>query len=115
LTVLGLVFADELLAAAAAGVWGHHTAGAWLAVVAVVVFVACWWAFASPKARYGGPVRRPVVKVIVFGLASLGLWVAGHHGWALGLLVFSAVINGLAQLPVVRRQVDALERFEAVS
>ena len=107
-TVLGLVFVDELLAAAAAGVWGHHGAGAWLAPVAVVVFIVGWWSFASPKAPYGGPLRRPVVKVIAFSLASVGLWVAGHHEWALALLVFSVAINGLAQLPVVRRQVAAL-------
>jgi len=107
--VLALVFLDELLAAAAAGVWGHHAAGLWLAVVAPIVFIVGWWSFASPKAPRGGPVTRPVVKVIAFGLASLGLWVAGHHSAAVALLVFSVIVNGLAQLPVVRRQLEALE------
>ena len=69
-----------------------------------------WWAFASPRARWGGPVVRPVVKVLVFGLASLGLWAAGHHGWAVALLVFSVVVNGLAQLPSIRALVDQQER-----
>ena len=73
-----------------------------LAVLAPVVVVAVWWAFASPKARWGGPLVRPVVNVLVFGLAPLGLWVAGHHGWAVALLAFSVVVNGLAQLPAVR-------------
>jgi hypothetical protein len=104
--VLALVFLDELLAAAAAGVWGHHAVGLWLAVVAPIVFIVGWWSFASPKAPRGGPVTRPVVKVIAFGLASLGLWVAGHHSWAIALLAFSVIINALAQLPVVRREVD---------
>ena len=54
------------------------------------------------KHRTLGPVVRPVVKVLVFGLAPLGLWVAGHHGWAVALLAFSVVVNGLAQLPAVR-------------
>ena len=76
---------------------------------APVVFILCWWSFASPKAPRGGPVTRPVVKVVAFGLASLGLWVAGQHALAIALLVFSVVINGLAQLPVVRRQLGALE------
>jgi hypothetical protein len=36
------------------------------------------------------------------------LWVAGHHSWAIALLVFSVVINGLAQLPVVRRELASV-------
>lgn len=100
--VLTLVFLDEVLAALAAGVWGAYAGGWPLAVLAPVAVVAVWWAFASPRARYGGPVVRPVVKVLVFGLASLGLWVAGHHGWAVTLLGFSMVVNGLAQLPAIR-------------
>ncbi len=111
--VLALVFVDEVLAAAAAGVWGGHVAGVLGAIVGPVVVVAVWWSFASPKARYGGPVVRPVVKVLVFGLASLGLWAAGQHGWAIALLVFSVVINGLAQLPGIRAMVDELERSSA--
>ncbi|GAA4713283.1 hypothetical protein GCM10025782_06850 [Pedococcus ginsenosidimutans] len=100
--VLALVFLDEVLAAVAAGVWGQHTGGPALAVAAPVAVVAVWWAFASPKARYGGPVVRPVVKVLVFGLASAGLWAAGHPTAAVALLVFSVVVNALAQLPSVR-------------
>ena len=107
--VLALVFLDEVLAAVAAGVWGAY-AGDWaLAVLASVVVVAVWWAFASPRARWGGPVVRPVVKVLVFGLAAVGLWVAGHHAWALALLVFSVVVNGLAQPPSIRALVDEQE------
>ncbi|MFC8501641.1 DUF2568 domain-containing protein [Pedococcus sp. NPDC057267] len=108
--VLALVFLDEVLAAVAAGVWGSHAGGWPLAVLAPVVVVAVWWAFASPRARWGGPVVRRVVKVLVFGLASVGLWVAGHHGWALALLVFSVVVNGLAQLPSIRGLVAEQER-----
>jgi hypothetical protein len=47
-------------------------------------------------------VRRPLVKVLVFGLASAGLWAAGHPGWAVAFLVVSLVVNALAQLPSVR-------------
>lgn len=104
--VLALVFLDEVLAAVAAAVWGSYAGGWPLAVLAPVVVVAVWWAFASPRARWGGPVVRPVVKVLVFGLASLGLWLAGHHTWAVALLVFSVVVNGLAQLPSIRGLVD---------
>lgn len=104
-SVLALVFADELAAMAAYGVTGWHLGGAlrWLlAVVLALAGMTVWSLFASPKATYGGPLRRPVAKIVVFGLASLLLWRIGHGEWALALLVFSVVVNGLAQLPGVR-------------
>ncbi len=105
-TVLALVFLDELLVMVAAGVWGASAGGPVLAVAMPVLVVLVWFLFASPKARFGGPVVRPVVKVLVFGLASLGLRDAGHPGWALALLVFSAVVNALALLPGVQALVE---------
>ena len=72
--------------------------------------VALWWTFASPKAPRGGPVARPLVKVLVFGSATVGLWLAGHPGWAAAFLVFSVVVNGLAQLRFVRELVPAPTR-----
>jgi hypothetical protein len=100
--VLLLVFLDELLAIAAAAVWGDHAGGAWLATAAGLLVVLVWFLFASPKARYGGRVVRPVTKVLVFTLASAGLWASGHHGLAVALFGFSAIVNGLAQLPSVK-------------
>lgn len=101
--VLSLVFLDELLAMAAFGVWGWQASPRWLLVwLLPLLAMAAWFLFASPKAAYGGAVVRPVVKVLVFGLASVALWAAGHPGWAAGLLAFSVVVNGLALLPAVR-------------
>lgn len=102
-SVLALVFLDELLAMAAFGTWGWQASPRWLLVwLLPLLAMAAWFLFASPKAAYGGGVVRPVVKTLVLGLASLALWDAGHAGWALALLVFSVVVNGLAQLPAVR-------------
>jgi hypothetical protein len=103
--VLGLVFLDELLAMAAFGVWGWQVGSPrWLLVVALpALAMAAWWLFASPRARLGSGGRRELVKVLVFGLASSALWNADHHGWAIGLLVFSVVVNGLALHPAVAR------------
>ena len=107
--VLTLVFVDEVLAAAAASVWGAHTGGALRAIAAPIAVVAVWWAFASPKARWSGPIVRPVTKTVVFAAASTGLWIAGHHASSIALLAFSVVINALAQLPSVRH---ALVEFD---
>lgn len=102
--VLALVFLDELLAMAAFGIWGWQHEPRWLLVwLLPVVAMFVWWLFASPEAALGGLVVRPVAKVIVFGLASLALLDAGHPGWALALLVFSVVVNGLAQVPAISR------------
>ncbi len=100
--VLALVFLDELLLVAAAAVWGADRGGPLLAVAAGLAVVAVWAVFASPKAPLGGPVVRPVTKVVVIGLGCLGLWDAGHPRAALALLVFSVVVNAVALLPSVR-------------
>ena len=101
--MLSLVFLDELAAMAAFGVWGWEvgTPRRLLVVLLPLLAMTAWWLFASPKARFGSGGRRVVVKVLVFGLASLALWDAGHHGWAVVLLVFSVVVNGVALLPGV--------------
>ncbi|HET8604922.1 MAG TPA: DUF2568 domain-containing protein [Marmoricola sp.] len=101
-TVLGLVFLDEVAAAVAAGVAAGHAWGVPGAVLGPLVVVAVWWAFASPRAPWGTRVVRPVVKVLVFGLASAGLWLVGLHGWAVALLASSVLVNAAAQHPEVR-------------
>ncbi|MEZ0577158.1 YrdB family protein [Nocardioides sp. MH1] len=106
-TVLGLVFVDELLAMAAFGVWGWDHDPRWLLVWALpAIAMAGWFFMASPQARYGGPVTRPVAKAGVFTLATLALWDSGHETWAWMFLVFSVVVNALALLPTVRVLVE---------
>jgi len=101
-SVLFFVFVDELLAISAAATWGEHQSGALLGTAMGLLTVAVWWLFASPKAPYGGRAIRPVVKVLVFSLASLGLWDAEHHTLAIAFFVFSVVVNALAQLPSIK-------------
>jgi hypothetical protein len=113
--VLFLVFVDEVLAVAAFGVWGWQSSvlgiPGWVLVWLLPVLAAStWYWFASPKAPYGGPVLRPLAKVLVFGLASLALWDAGHPVWAIALLVFSVLVNALAMLPAVRETTDHVAR-----
>jgi len=88
---------------AALGVWGWSSSAPWLLVwLAPLLAMLAWAAFASPKAPYGGPGVRPTVKVLVFGLASLALWAAGHPTLAVSLLAFSIVVNGLTMIPAIR-------------
>ena len=101
-SVLMLVFVDEVLAVAAFGVWGWQQDPRWLWVwLLPLAAMTAWFLFASPKARYGGRLRRPLVKMVVFGLATLALWDAGHPDLAVGLLAFSVAVNALAQIPAI--------------
>ncbi len=100
--MLTLVFVDEVAAVVALGYVGSRLGGWPVAVLLAAVAVGTWWGFASPKAPWGGPITRPVAKVVVFGAACGGLAWAGQEAVAIVLLVFSVVINALAQLPAVR-------------
>jgi hypothetical protein len=100
--VLALVFLDELLLMAALAVWGADAGGWWLAVLAAAAGVLVWFLFASPRARYGGPVTRPAAKVLVVAAAVGGLFASDHPAWAVALLVFSVVINAVALHPDIR-------------
>src|SRR5688500_8015190 len=101
-SVLLLLFVDELLAMAAAAVWGNHVANVWFALATAALTMLVWFFFASPKARFGGPLVRPVTKVVVFSLATVGLWASGHETLAIAFLAFSVVINALAEQPSVK-------------
>lgn len=101
-SVLFLVFVDEVLAIAAAVDWGTHQGGGWLGVGAGLLTVLVWYVFASPRARLGGRYVRPATKVLVFSLATAGLWASGHHALALAFLAFSVVVNALTQLSSVQ-------------
>ncbi len=105
--VLATVFGLELVAVAAAVVWGRWQAGWWLGLVAAAAVVVAWGLFASPRAAWGSRVVRLVVKVLVFGLSALGLWVAGHPVAAVSLAVVAVVVHALAALPFVRSLEDA--------
>ena len=112
--ILALVFVDEVLACVAAGVYGAHRGGWLLATGLVLLVVAAWWVFASPKAPLGHPVGRPLVKALVFGLGAAGLWAAGHEGWAVAFLVFSVIVNAIALHPDIAELADAGEPGDSV-
>ena len=101
-TVLTLVFVDELLALVALGVGGHHLAGWPLAIVLPIVGCVVWGLFASPRAPYGGQGARALVKVLVFGCATAALFAAGHPVLGVLFLLLTVVVNGLAHWPEVR-------------
>ena len=90
-----LVFISELAAVAAIGYAAFVLAGgglpaAAIALVVIAVVIAVWALWAAPKADVTTAVRL-TTKLVVFGLAVLGLVVAGRPWWALGLAVLVIV------------------------
>lgn len=105
--ILLLVFVDEVLALVALGYWGWHLDPGWLWVwLLPLAGSQAWFWFASPQARWGHPLGRPLVKLLVFGFATYGLWDTGHPTEAAAFFVFSVAINALAQIPAVSSLVD---------
>lgn len=100
--VLSLVFVDEILAIAAFANWGGQHGGFWMLLLCTVVAGAVWWLLASPGARLGDRFITPIVKVVFFAVATIALWATGHETLATWFLVFSVVVNALAQLPAIR-------------
>jgi hypothetical protein len=103
--VLALLFLVELLAVAGAAVWGTWAGGWLLGTAAAVGLLVVWGLFASPKAPYRSGARRPLAKLLVFGLTTVGLWASGHEGWAVGFLTLVLLVHAAAALPFVRRAV----------
>jgi hypothetical protein len=119
-TVRALVILGDVLALVALGACGT----VWLAVVVPAALVVALLLARRPFRRFDSRIIRPAIKalvfgippddrsdsriirpafkVLVFGLASLSLWIAGYPALAIGLLIFSAAVNGLAQMPPIR-------------
>ena len=100
--VLTGVFLAELAALAGLFVWGLDASGWLVGLGAAALAAVAWGLFAAPKARFPHSVARLLVKLLVFGSAVLGLWVAGHTGWAVALAVLALAVHALALLPGVR-------------
>ena len=71
-------------------------------MTAYLVAVAMGIPFSSWLAERFGPRRVFTSAILVFTLASAGLWASGHHTLGVALLVFSLLVNAAAQLPSVR-------------
>jgi Protein of unknown function (DUF2568) len=97
-----LVFALELVAIVAFGIWGWHAGGSrtvrvLLAAGLPVVAAVLWGLFAARHPRYDVPALRLLVKVVVLGGAAVALWASGYHTVA---IVYAVVL--VANLTAIR-------------
>jgi Protein of unknown function (DUF2568) len=97
---LALAFALELCALVALGLWGFSVGGgpvakAALGLGAPLCAAVLWGLFAAPRAPVSVPFLRFVVKVVVFGSASLALYATGHRALA---VIFAFIVGANAAL-----------------
>jgi hypothetical protein len=88
--VLAVRFLCELGMLAGLAIWGAHAGeGVWSVVLAIAAPLAAaviWGAFVAPKARWPVPPgRRVAIELVLFGLASTGLWSTGRPALAVAL------------------------------
>jgi hypothetical protein len=110
----GLAFLLELLALGGLAWWGAE-AGVGLAARillgagAPVLAAVAWGLFAAPRARFQVPLAAVLlVKVLVFGAATAGVYAIGPHGLA---IAFGAVVLVNTALATIDR--DALKNQPA--
>lgn len=100
---LALAFLLELCALAALSYWGVQVGDNWvsrslLGISFPFVAAVLWGLFAAPKARYPDPLFAFVVKVLVFGGATLVLFATDHPMLA---VVFAVIV--VANTLILRR------------
>ncbi|HEY2288057.1 MAG TPA: YrdB family protein [Streptosporangiaceae bacterium] len=112
----GLAFLLELLALGGLAWWGADAGGGVAAKIllgagAPVLAAVAWGLFAAPRARFQVPLAAVlVVKVLVFGAATAGVYAIGRHGLA---IAFGAVVLVSTALATIDR--DALKNQAAGS
>jgi len=93
-----LRFALELCMLAAFAYWGSRSTGstaanAAIAIAAPLAAVAVWGRFMAPRSQHRLPEpRRIPLEIVLFGLATAALAVAGEPGLAIAF-GFTAAVN----------------------
>lgn len=93
-----LMFLVELLTWVSIGVVVHAHAGGgfvgWIVgVIAVGVVLAAWARWAAPSSRTRTPAKAAMTKIVVYGIAVVGMATIGHLVFALVLTVFAFVLS----------------------
>jgi hypothetical protein len=105
---LTVAFLTELAALVALAVWGWSVPDAtvWRVVLAVgtpAVAAVLWGLYAAPRSAFDVPVLAVLVKLVVFGAATVALVAIGHPWLAVGFAVLATLGGVLPTQPEVSR------------
>ncbi len=104
--IVALVFIAEVLALGSYVLWvREQSSSEWLTVAAMFAAIVVWGQLARPIGRFSGLVFTPVVRAVLFTLAVIAVWDAGHH--TLGMVqacVFIAAAE-LSRVPEVQETI----------
>ncbi len=100
---LTVAFLLELCALAALGYWGLRTGTgpvtkAALGIGAPLVAAVLWGLFAAPRATFSIPLASVAVQLVIFGGATVALYVVGRHGLAITFVVLVVANSVLVRL-----------------
>ena len=119
--IVALVFISEVLALGSYVIWAREqTSGEWLWIAMMFAAIVVWGQLARPIGPFSGPVFTPVASAVLFVLAVIAVWDAGHH--TLGMVqacIFIAAAE-LSRVPGVQEMIErahpigAEDRVEAV-
>jgi len=90
-----VVLISEVLAIGSFGIWAHSvTDKSWVSFALLGAGLVAWTLFAFPWSRFGGPIVSPSARLLLYGLALLAVFAAGHP--ALGLVETGIFVVALA-------------------
>ena len=67
--------------------------------------VLIWREFISPGGRFIGPVVTPAARALMYGVAVVAVWDAGHHTLAMIQAVVFVAASELSRVPGVQEMI----------
>jgi len=105
--VVGLVLASEVLAIASFPIWSLSVSdGEWLPFVVGSAALLVWMHAATPSGWLGGRFVTPVVRAVLYCLAVVAVWTAGHHVLAVVQSCLFLAASELTRVPGVHEVLD---------
>ena len=104
--IVALVFISEVLAIGSYPIWSSSvTSSDWLPYVIGLAGLVVWLQIASPGGRLSGPVFTPMARAVLYGLAVVAVWDAGHHTLAIVEACIFVAASELSRVPGVQEMI----------
>ena len=95
-------------------IWSSSvTNGDWLPYAIGLAGLVVWLQVASPVGHLSGPVITPVARAVLYGLAVVAVWDAGHHTLAVVEACVFVAASELSRVPGVQEMIARAHRIGA--
>ena len=104
--IVALVFISEVLAIGSYSIWSSSvTSSDWLPYAIGLAGLVVWLHTASTVGHFSGPVFTPVARAVLYGLAVVAVWDAGHHTLAVVQACVFVAPSELSRVPGVQEMI----------